>query len=54
MCQEAPFYNEFELIAAKCRGVNEQVNFGVYIRDLNKDEVEVLAMQEQILFVATL
>jgi hypothetical protein len=34
--QEAPFEDEFNLIEAKCRGVGEQVNFGVYIRDLDK------------------
>ena len=54
MCQETPFEDEFHLIEARCRGVNEQVNVGVYIRDLDKDEVEVLAMQERILFVAIL
>ena len=29
MCQEAPFEDEFDLIEAKCRGVNEQVNVKV-------------------------
>ena len=54
LCQEAPFEDEFDLIEAKCRGVNEQVNVGVYIRDLDKDEVEVLTMQERISFAAKL
>ena len=29
LCQEAPFEDEFDLIKAKGRGVNEQVNFGI-------------------------
>ena len=29
LCQEAPFEDEFDLIEAKGRGVNEQVNFGI-------------------------
>ena len=52
LCQEAPFEDEFDLIEAKCRGVNEQVNFGVYIGDLDKCEVEVLTMQERIFLAA--
>ena len=44
--QAAPVKDEIDLIEAKYWGVNKQVNFGVYIRDLNKDEVEVLEMQE--------
>jgi hypothetical protein len=52
--QEAPFENEFDLIETKSRSVNEQVNFGVYIRDLDKYEVEVFIVQEQISFVAKL
>ena len=52
LCQEAPFNNEFNLIGAKYRDVNDQVNFGVYIRDLDKYKVEVLTMQERILFAA--
>ena len=54
LCQEAPFENEFDVIEAKCRGVNEQVNFGVYIGDLDKYEVEVFTMQERISFAAKL
>jgi len=54
LCQEAPFEDEFDLIEAKGRGVNEQVNFGIYIRDLDKYEVEVLTMQERISFTAKL
>ena len=53
LCQNAPFENEFDLIEAKGRGVNEQVNFGIYIRHLDKYEVEVFTvftMQKQILF----
>lgn len=46
MCQEVPFQDEFDLIEAKCWGVNEQVNVKVCIRNLNKDAVQVLAMQE--------
>ena len=52
LCQEAPFKDEFDLIEAKCRGVNEQVNARVYIRDLNKDEIDVLTMKERITFEA--
>ena len=53
MCQKTPFqFNEFDLIEAKCWGVNEHVNVKVYIRDLNKDEIEVLTMKEQITFAA--
>jgi hypothetical protein len=48
LCQEAPFENEFNLIEFKSRDVNEQVNFRVYIRDLDKYEVDVLRMQERI------
>ena len=44
LCQEAPFKDEFDLIEAKDRGVNEQVNFMIHIRDLDKYEVEVLIM----------
>ena len=44
MCQEAPLEDEFDLIEAKCRGVNEQVNVRIYIGNLDKDEVEVLTM----------
>ena len=54
MCQEAPFEDEFDLIEAKGRGVNEQVNFWVYIRHLDKYEVKVFTMQERILFAAEL
>ena len=43
---EAPFENDFDLIESKDRGVDEQVNFGVYIKDLHKYEVEVLTMLE--------
>ena len=52
LCQESPLEDEFDIIEAKCWGVNEQVNVAVYIWDLNKDEVEVLTMQERILFAA--
>jgi hypothetical protein len=52
--QEAPFEDEFNLIEAKCRGVDEQVNFRVYIRNLDKYEVELLTMQERISFAAKL
>ena len=45
MCHEAPFEDEFDLIKAKGRGMNEQVNFGVYIRFLDKYEVEVFIMK---------
>jgi hypothetical protein len=34
LCQEVPFEDELNLIEAKCWGVNEQVNIGIYIRDL--------------------
>ena len=44
MCQEAPLEDEFDLIEAKCRGVNKQVNVRIYIGNLDKDEVEVLTM----------
>jgi hypothetical protein len=46
--------DEFDLIEAKCHGVNEQVNFRVYIRNLNKNEEEMLTMHEKLLFVAKL
>ena len=46
VCQEVPFEDEFDLIEVKGRGVNEQVNFGVYIRILDKYEIEVFTMQE--------
>jgi hypothetical protein len=52
LCQETLFENEFDLIEAKGRGVIEKVNLGVYIRDLDKYEVEMLTMHEQILFEA--
>jgi len=42
--QEGLFDNEFNLIETKCKGVNEQVHFGVYIKDLDKYEVELLTM----------
>ena len=29
LCQEAPLEDEFDLIEAKCRGMNEQVNVRV-------------------------
>ena len=48
LCQEAPFEDEFDLIEAKGKGVNEQVSFGIYITDLDKYEAEVLTMQERI------
>jgi hypothetical protein len=51
---KAPFDDEINLIEARYRDVNEQVNFGVYIRDLDKDEVEMLTMGERILFAAKL
>ena len=44
MCQGAPLKDECDLIKAKGRGVNEQVNVRIQIRDLDKDEVEVLTM----------
>jgi hypothetical protein len=34
--------------------VNEHINIEVYIGDLDKDEVDVLTMQERILFAAKL
>jgi hypothetical protein len=37
--QETPFEDEFDLIEAAGRGMNEQVNFGVYIKDLDKYEI---------------
>jgi hypothetical protein len=48
LCQEAPFEDEFDLIETKYRGVNKQINF----KNLDKNEVEVLTMHEQILFGA--
>ena len=36
--------DEFDLIEAKYGGVNEQVVVRVYIRDLDKNEVEVLTI----------
>ena len=42
--QEAPFDDEFDLIEAKGRDVNEQVYFEVYIRHLDKYEVKVFIM----------
>ena len=44
MCQEGPFEDEFDLIQAKCRGVNEQVNIMIYIGNLDKMEIQVLTM----------
>ena len=49
MYQETPFNDDFDLIEAKGRGVNEQVYFGIYIRDLDKYEKEVLTMHKQTL-----
>jgi hypothetical protein len=46
LCEEAPFEDKFNLIKAKGRDVNEQVYFGVYIRILNKYEVEVFTMHK--------
>jgi hypothetical protein len=54
LCQEAPFKDEFDLIEAKDRGVNEQVNFRIYIRNLDKYEVEVHTILERIAFAAKL
>ena len=52
--QEAPFEDEFDLIEAKGRGVNEQINFGIYIRYLDKYEIKVFTMHERISFAAKL
>jgi hypothetical protein len=50
--QETHSEYKFNLIEAKYQGMNEQLNFGIYIRDLDKYKVEVLTMQERILFAA--
>ena len=47
LCQEVPCEDEFDLIEAKGRGVNEPINFGVYIRHLHKYEVKLFIMQER-------
>ena len=52
--QEASFEDEFDLIETKLWGMIEQVNVGVYIKNLDKDEAYVLTMQVQILFAAKL
>ena len=39
MCEEAPLKDEFDLIEAKGRGVNEQVNVRIQIKDLDEDEI---------------
>ena len=44
LCQEPPFEDEFDFIEAEFWGVNNQVNVGVYTRDFDKDDVEVLTM----------
>ena len=47
-----PLENEFDLIKAKCWGVNELVNVMLYTEEFDKDEVELLTMQKQISLVA--
>lgn len=42
--QEASFEDEFDLIETKLWGMIEQVNVGVYIKNLDKDEAYVLTM----------
>jgi hypothetical protein len=54
LCLEAPLEDEYDLIKAKVRAMNEQIHFGVYIKNLDKYEVEVLTMQERIAFAAKL
>ena len=54
MCKEAPLKNEFDLIDVKGRGMNEQINVKIQIRDLNKDEVEVLTMYKRVSLAAKL
>ena len=46
LCQEAPFEDEFDLIEAKGRGVNEQVKIWIYIRHLHKYEVKMFTMHK--------
>ena len=39
LCQEAPFEDEFDLMEAKSKGVNEQINFRVYTRTLKNTSI---------------
>jgi hypothetical protein len=40
----SPLKDEFDLIEAKGGGVNEQVNVMIQIKDIDKNEIEVLTM----------
>jgi hypothetical protein len=44
LCQEPPLEDEFDLIEAKCQGMNEQINVMIYIGNLDKNEIEVLTI----------
>lgn len=42
MCSDAPLDDEIDFIEAKCWRMNEEVYVGIYIKNLDKDEVKVL------------
>ena len=50
MCQKTSLHYEFDLIEAKCRGVNEQVNMKIYIETL-KNDLMVFTMYKVFLVV---
>ena len=54
LCQEPPFEDEFDLIEAKCRGVNEQIHFRIQIRNLDENVIQMLTIQIKISFAAEL
>ena len=54
MCQDVPLEDEFDLIKDICRGVKKQVNVIICIRNLDKNEVEVLTMYEGVSLAAEL
>ena len=52
LCQKTPFEDEFDLIKAKCRGVNEQLHFRIQIENLDEDVIQMLRIQIKIVFAA--
>ena len=54
MCKKFPFEDEFDFIEAKGRGVNEQINFRIQIRNLDEDVIQMLTIQIRISFATEL
>ena len=52
LCQKTPFEDEFDLIKAKRRGVNEQLHFRIQIENLDEDVIQMLRIQIKIVFAA--